>query len=488
MIRQGANSPYPRLELPAVAPLQLNAHCRLTTVAQLPEPVSAILPLSRFGQDYLYVGTRSRGGVYQIRPMPPYPCRSLQVGMGDDIAYGTCEVNWLAARDLDGDGTQELLAGTNQVTPRGRPRVYLWSLTGPETFHGMAPLGIASSWSHGVGFRRDAHSGRLHAMGTFCGYGEVVEYRLANESTTNGFVSSAIEYRKIGSLPGSGEGMLSADVDNDGNEDLILASGFRENEAQILVYVQRSVGADAFDPCATSPARLVAKSFESSSMDFESAAMRNDDVVDLGPNFDQTCRIDEGKRFANVRFLVGDTTGDGGNDLVAWWCTELAGGDCEVVRYHLLPDGVKGREVLARGPAGELWPIDNQMTIADLDLDRVPEVWFATGRGNLWCFDPSEKSRRGSSQIVPSAADAYEPVLIGQFADGIGPIAATAPFADNQPALYVGTRDLIIRLTWHAAAGERSRHRSTPWLQSRRMPPVARWMHTGAQTPPTSTL
>ena len=38
--------------------------------------------------------------------------------------------------------------------------------------------------------------------------------------------------------------------------------------------------------------------------------------------------------------------GDGTQDLVAWWCTDTNGGECEVIRYHLGPEGVRRRIVL----------------------------------------------------------------------------------------------------------------------------------------------
>jgi hypothetical protein len=140
--------------------------------------------------------------------------------------------------------------------------------------------------------------------------------------------------------------------------------------------------------------------------------------------------VDEGGRFGNVRFLVTDSASDGSQELFAWWCTGLADGECEIVRYRLGPTGPIERELLARGDAATLWPADGQMSAADMDRDGVAEVWFATGSGSLCRYEPNH-----SASIT----------LVCRIENGIGPICAADAHAKS-PSLYVASREFVLKL------------------------------------------
>ncbi len=255
----------------------------------------------------------------------------------------------------------------------------------------MARPDIRSSWSHGLGFLPRGDSGAESLFLTFCGYGEVVEYDYKPSTSPGGFQGAALAWKQVGQLPASGEWSQSADLDNDGRTDVCLATGYAEHKAAIQSYYSPSRGAD-----------LV-----------------------LGHE------INEQRRFANVKFLVGDLRGDGTNDLVAWWSTDhLYGGDCEVTRYHLGPEGVRSREVIARGKSDLLWPGDGQTALLDMDQNGHPEVWFAASSGNLWRYDPTQ-------------ATALARVLT---CSSLGPIAGGMLPNSSRPALIVGRGRELLRL------------------------------------------
>ena len=214
----------------------------------------------------------------------------------------------------------------------------MWSLNEFPILRGVARPEILSSWSHGLGFVRSADGDAERIFSTFCGHGEVIEYQLSRSTLEAEFHHETLGWRQVGQLPASGEGIQTADVDNDGEPDLCLATGYADGKAAIRIYKPTEQG------IADNPKHV----------------------------------LDEGCAFANSKFLVGDMRGDGSHDLIAWWSSQLAGGASKIIRYHLEPDGLTNRTVIGQGDAGTLWPIDGQMTLADMNRDGNSEVWFAT--------------------------------------------------------------------------------------------------------------
>ena len=370
----------------------------LKVLQELPEPVNALTAASvdsgvQLGT--LFAGTSPAGAVYKLNVLgPPGIVATIATGLGEQYNFGTCCVNRLALRDLDRDGRAELLASTSQVAPRGRPRLYAWSLEGGRAMpRGVARPDIASSWSHGLALIPRADGQGDRAFLTFCGFGEIVEYRLEGREDNEGYHHDALGWKQVGQLDGaSGEWAEAADVDNDGSPELCIAAGFGEGKAAIEVYVP------------TQP----------------------------GPGLVHALTIDEGHRFGNVRFLVGDL-GEGVNEVIAWWITDhILGGDCEVIRYRLGPDGVEHREVIGRGEAGALWPDDHQSVVADLDGDGRPEVWFATKGGDLYRYDPDGTAA---------------PHKVLHLEGGIGPITAGIVPNAKLPSMFIGWGRRVVRMS-----------------------------------------
>ena len=367
---------------------------RVEIVRQLDEEVTALAAGPKAYPEFashLFIGSSPRGSVQRFDPSSQSQASDLiAVGLGDRLKTGICNVNALAIGDMDGDGIPELLASTSQIEPRGRPRLYQWTIGYPSILKGVVRPEIASSWSHGIGFLHDPETNALSAYVAFCGFGEIVEYQFHKRSTSSGFAQESLGWKQVGQLPASGEWLQVADVDNDDAPDLCVATGFAEGKAAIHVYSR-----DALD----------------GSLVFER-------------------KIDESGRFGNVHFLAGDLVGDGTNDLVAWWCEATDGGDCEMVRYHLGPNGALDRTPMAVAPSDDLMPRDGQMLFHDLDGDGRNELWFAARSGSLWRFDP-----------VRSGA----PARILKLAGGIGPIIGLYHDSKRYSGLYLGSgKDVIL--------------------------------------------
>jgi hypothetical protein len=367
---------------------------KLEVLHEMPEEVSALTVADGqspelFGK--VFVGTTPVGAVYGFNLLTPKTYITIGEGLGDYIQYGMCNVNSLAIRDLDGDEIPELLATTSQVIPRGRPRLYAWSLSHPHVLRSMTRPDIRSSWSHGIGFLEASGASSPSTYVTFCGYGEIVEYQLTGGTNAAGFTEETLGWKKVGQLPASGEWMQSSDVDHDGQTELCVATGYLPGKAAIHIYAGNRPGADL--------------------------------------QLEQV--IDEAGRFCNVRFVVADTRGDGLQDLVAWWCMEPDGSDSVVIRYRLGPDRVRERTVLAQGTGGLFWPKDGQIAVMDLDGDGHPEIWFANNAGGLWRFDASQ---------TPALA------RVAQIKGAFGPIAAAHATPLTPPALLVGLGRSVLRL------------------------------------------
>jgi hypothetical protein len=294
-------------------------------------------------------------------------------------------------QDINHDGKPELLALTDQISPMAKPRVYVWSLNPLPQYRGVAFPSIRSSWSHGPAIIERPESSADSLVVVYCGFGEMVEYSLAQTVSPTGFRSETVAWKQVGQLPASGESAVFADVDNDGAKDICVATGFRHNEAAIQIYESKEVGTDL--------------------------------------KLKRT--IDEEKRFANVKLLVGAKQADNLNEVFAWWSTGLdVNGDCEFIRYLVGPEGIREREVIYKAQTQYLWPSDNQSCFADLDGDHVQEVYFATHTGHLWRYDQNQES---------------VPVEIFQSTKGIGAIQfVDKRLSHEEPILIVGSgQDLI---------------------------------------------
>lgn len=396
---------HPDTDTPAISTshLSLEPGWQVEGVRTVPGEVNALL----VGQNddpkdlrgILFVGTSGAGAIYRILPISRGDPMVIVEGLGDANNLGECYVNHLALHDLDGDGMLELLGSTSQVAPRGLPRLGVWSLCS----HVAAPRAltrpeIQSNWSHSLGFLPRPGQGPDSAFITFCGYGEVVEYRMkGRQASGEGFLHDELGWKVVGQTPASGEWLQVADADNDGRPDVCIATGYAPGKAAVLIEESAAPGAQL--------------------------RLRH--------------RIDEGGRFGNVRFQVVEFGQTGTQEIVAWWCTGLADGDAEMIAYELGPEGVRTRTVVAQASSSDLWPDDGHFTTGDLDGDGRTEVWFAAGGGQIWRYAPEGLSSTASSEAL---------TLVARFHTAIGAIAIGPDLMTARQRLYLGCGKSILSL------------------------------------------
>jgi hypothetical protein len=399
-----------RFSLPPVEYENLAPHYDVTTVGELPESVASIA-CERDGPNshLLYVGTRGNAGVYRVGPRSPFTVSPLIPATGGQPEFGTASVSSLALIDFDRDGQEELIALTSQETPRGKSRAYI---IGPQKLtQEMTAVDIPSSWPHGIAFVRDVFN-RPTFLSAYCGYGEVVEFRLFDRKSPTGFRSHGLESRKLGNLSASGEQIASANLFGTGTH-VVIARGFKFNSAGIEIH-----GRDRLTPFRAAKPGV------------------------LGLGWKRMLELRENDRYGNVRFIVGRLR-DGVRDLYAWWCVGLADGDTEFVHYRLDQSGVVERRVLPLGPAHDYWPEENRIALVDADGDGLEELYFSTRSGNFWRMDAGANVASGD----PETTKPTPPSLVARFPAGGGPLVAAGRQPDDVRPLYLGVGTHVVKIT-----------------------------------------
>lgn len=376
----------------------------LAELRTLKEPINSITVGERDSQNrlrgVLFAGTHGMGSVHRVSTRGIATPMLVSDGLGDLNNMGQCYVNRVALHDLDGDGEDELIASTSQVNPPGQPRLFVWSpLMGRIVPRAVTRPAIRSNWSHSLAFlpRRNGEPESIFVA--FCGHGEVVEYRLKGHRVSDdGFLQDELGWKQVAQLPASGEWAQVADVDNDGQPDVCVATGYALRKAAVMVY---------HSPAPAAPLEL-------------------------------RHRVDENGRFGNVRFIVLEVGPDQEKELVAWWCTDQGGGDTEMIAYRLRPDGIASRTVLSRGPSTQLWADDGRFISGDVDGDGRQEVWFATQDGRLWRYAPRPR--------VSEPGDPETLLEVAHFKGGVGALAIGPEQVGDQSRLFFARGPSIFHL------------------------------------------
>jgi hypothetical protein len=402
-----------RLALPQVAYDQLSPGYTLDTVGEFPELVVSLV-CDRAGPNshVLYAGTRGNGGVYRFSPRSPFPNAPIIPSTGDQPTFGTSAVSVLMLRDFDGDKEEELIALTSQESPRGQSRAYVHSLS--RSHQMMTYAGVKSSWPHGIAFVRDVF-GRPTFLSAYCGFGEIVEFRLFERKTAAGFQAKGLESRQLGKVDASGEQIASADLFGQGTN-VLVSRGFKFNSAAIEIFAR-----DRLTP----------------------ASQAKPSAVGLG--WTRKIEIRENDQFGNVRFLIGKSR-DGLRDLYAWWCVGLADGETEFVHYRLDSGGIVERRSATLGPAHDFWPEENRILLVDADGDSRDEIYFAGRAGKFWRYDLGrEFGADRDAENLPA------PTLVASFPAGCGPVTAGPRQLRGVRPLYLGVNANVVKLTPHPA-------------------------------------
>ena len=332
---------------------------KIEPLAKAPGEIFSLCTHHWQGNDDVYVGAGNSAEVFRFNTSDANDVRRIVTGFGEDAQNGTSVITHLSICNLFDDETPKLVATVNQCVPVGKPWLFVVSVAQPANLLAVVRPDIASSWTHGIGYSKDKH-GRDTILSTYCGHGEVLEFAMIKSVLSDGYVADGLKYRKLGTMPGSGEYLQTIDIDGDSENELIIASGYRPQEACIRIYKRFSKAS----------ANVAKNAFGSKRL--------------LGEDWILMREIKENNRFGNVRFLAGKSTPGERPSLIAWWCTDLLGGKCEVARYTFVNGTEIIPQLIAQGEAQDLWPIDGQMAVNDTDGDTMPEIWFATSGGCLW--------------------------------------------------------------------------------------------------------
>ena len=133
--------------------------------------------------------------------------------------------------DLNVDNKNEIILGTGQEGA-GTAFFYTFAIENStlQTLNVSRPEDInKSGYTHNMAPYDINKDGILEVIASYCGGGEIIRYDFSKDLKT-------VEARKIYHLSGSGEETLIADVDNDGEMELIVSNSFRKDDASIEIF------------------------------------------------------------------------------------------------------------------------------------------------------------------------------------------------------------------------------------------------------------
>jgi hypothetical protein len=242
--------------------------------------------------------------------------------------------------DVDGDRMPELVAGTGEENGEVA-RLAVFELDGGRITQ-MARMHAPqnnSSYTHGLAVADLDHDGKQELVAAYCGDGEVIRYDVEHDGS--------IASRKLMQVSGSGEDAWLVDVDGDGARELVVSNAYRARSAKIEIY--------DLDPATGEPGRsprLVLDSFE-------------------------------GRRMFYASLVVGDLDGDQRPELIVGWKEVQSDNRATIVAYRVEGQDAAVAYVLARrDSAFDMAYFQNMMGIADVDLDGRPELLVSTRGDN----------------------------------------------------------------------------------------------------------
>lgn len=239
--------------------------------------------------------------------------------------------------DLNGDGSNEILAGTGEEDGSiAKLAILKDDGATTTTLASTRSSDNTSSYTHGLATYDLDRDGILDIVSSYCGNGEVIRYRPSEDLRT-------LASRKVLQLSGSGEDSWLADVDGDGVPELILANGFRDGAAKVQIH--------DLDPETGNPRpqpRIVLDGYA-------------------------------GQRMFYASIAVGDLDSDGFPELIIGWKAKQAVNRSHLVAYHVAGDQAEvAFEIAADDPDLDLGYFEKMIAIDDLDGDGRNEMYLST--------------------------------------------------------------------------------------------------------------
>lgn len=244
--------------------------------------------------------------------------------------------------DLNKDGTNEIILGTGQEHANNTAFYYTFQIEDStlKMLNICHPQAInKSSFTHNLAPYDIDNDGILEVISSYCGGGEVIRYDFSKDLKT-------VNARKIYHLSGSGEETFIADVDNDGNMELILSNSFRKEAASVEIFEFDEKGELMDSP------RIVIDGYD-------------------------------GKKCFYASIIIGDVDNDGQNEMVIGWKEDQTIQKGTILGYRV-GDAVSPEYTFAyEDEAMDMSYFEKMMVIGDADNDGRNELVVSTRGDNF---------------------------------------------------------------------------------------------------------
>ncbi len=243
--------------------------------------------------------------------------------------------------DLNGDGVNEIILGTGQEGANNPPFYYTFHIENNtlKTLNISHPHDInKSGFTHNLASYDIDNDGILEVISSYCGGGEILRYDFSKDLKT-------VNARKIYQLSGSGEETLIADVDNDGEMELIVSNGFRKEAASVEIFEFNEDGELIDTP------RVVTDGYD-------------------------------GKKCFYASITVGDVDNDGQNEMVIGWKQNQKVNMGTILGYKVTDKATPEYTFAYDDEALDMSYFEKMMVIADADNDGKNELVVSTRGDN----------------------------------------------------------------------------------------------------------
>lgn len=261
--------------------------------------------------------------------------------------------------DLNGDGTNEIVAMTDQEQLDSNMKLWVFSNTGKGWFKNSIEVKSASYWTHGLAAFDADGDGIQEVFSAHCGHGEIFRYAFSSDLRQ-------IRYKMDRQLWAPGEGLDIADVFGSGKKRLIVVQGDDRYNTAVKIYGITKAGLRKWpDVC-----------------------------ID---NY-------KGRKFCDAATCTQDVDNDGKNELVVAWCFPRPPGELTLLVYKFGPTGdlLKERALTEFSREFGAAPVEATMSIGKLGTDEKNKLYISRGdKGIYRCDVASDLSCRFKRILTP---------------------------------------------------------------------------------------
>ena len=312
--------------------------------------------------------------------------------------------------DLNKDGSNEIILGTGQEGA-GTAYFYTFKLTDNilDTLNISRPSWNTSGYTHNLAAYDLDGDGTLEVISAYCGGGEIIRYDYNNSL-------KKVTAKKIAHLSGSGEESLIADVDNDGQVEYITSNSFRKGAAQVEIFEFDNNGdlvtparifVNGFDGKGCFYASIIIGDVDNDGLNEMIVGWKEDQKINkgtiLGYRVSETAETvytfayDDTSldmSYFEKMMVIADADNDGKNELVISTrgdnqSENIESGHLGHVFMFTVEDEIKRERVVnfKQEKAESSW-----LAVGDADNDGKNEIVLATGKG--------DRTKEGESFIV----------------------------------------------------------------------------------------